>query len=103
MVEHRTYIYHTDHLSDRQLYEELWDETLDESFPDMLTVSAEGGYFIDMLGSGSQEDTHLHMKYYTDEEERRQWIEEFPEDNLPPRVAPPYDRDRLLPEMPEGF
>ena len=103
LAEHRTYFYQTNHLSDRELYETLWCDTLDEASPDMGELSTQGACVIDMVGSGSEEDVHLHMKYYADDEERRQWSEQYPADDMPPRTPPPYDRDRLLPDVPEGW
>jgi hypothetical protein len=38
------------------------------------------------------------MKYYADEEWRRQFQEEFPDFQMPEHEDPPYDRDRLLPQ-----
>lgn len=37
------------------------------------------------------------MKYYADEETRRQWKNDFPDYEMPEHEDPPYDRDRLLP------
>lgn len=90
---------HTDHLSDRELYNELLDETFHELTKEM---PPELGYHehYDMLGSGSEEDIYLHHKYYADEEDRQRWAEEWPEDEMPPHEDPLYDRDRFLPQAP---
>jgi hypothetical protein len=53
---------------------------------------------IDMVGSGSEEHNHLYMKYYADEDMRRRWLKDWPDDVLPDPEEPPYDRDRLLPQ-----
>lgn len=97
----RTYLYSTDHLSDRELYTELCDDVLDDSVPEAIANSPTGAHIIDMVGSGSEEDTYLYMKYYADEATRRRWHEEWPDDEMPPRETPPYDRDRHLPRPPE--
>ena len=86
----------TNHLSDRELYTELWKEIL----PEPTVLMPENPAFaqhIDMVGSGSEEHTHLYMKYYADERARRSWLKDYPEDQLPDPEKPPYDRDRLLP------
>jgi hypothetical protein len=92
-----TFLHSTDHLSDRELYTELWGELLREPavlMPDNPAFS----YHIDMIGSGSEEHTRLYMKYYASEEERRDWLKEWPGDVLPDHEDPPYDRDRRLPQ-----
>jgi hypothetical protein len=91
------FLHNTNHLSDRQLYGELWDEMFGEPLvlmPDNLDFACH----IDLIGSGSDEHNHLYMKYYATEEARRSWLREWPEDVLPEPEAPPYDRDRSLPQ-----
>jgi hypothetical protein len=90
------YIEQTDHLSDRELYTHLWNDSLREETKALSLVS-NGAWHIQLLGSGSEEDNQLYMKYYADEDYRRQWHKDFPKDPIPPRQDPPYDRDRLLP------
>ena len=99
LAERRTYVFHTDHLSDRELYEELWRDSLNEEFPEM--PSQTGGYFIDMVGSGSEEDSYLYLKYYADEDARRHHREDWPDDEVPEHEDPPHDRDSHLPKPPE--
>jgi hypothetical protein len=92
-----TFLHNTNHLSDRQLYTELWGEILPEPtvlMPDNPAFSSH----IDMVGSGSEEHTLLYMKYYASEEDRRSWLEDWPEDILEEHEDPPYDRDRFLPQ-----
>jgi hypothetical protein len=92
-----TFLHNTNHLSDRQLYAELWTDTLRE--PTVLMPDEPAFTFhIDMVGSGSEEDTLLYMKYYADEKQRRSWLKEWPGDRLPEHEDPPYDRDRTLPK-----
>jgi hypothetical protein len=91
------FLHSTDHLSDRELYADLWREALREPgilLPDHLDYA----WHIDLIGSGSEEDNLLRLKYYADEEERRQWREDWPDDVIPDHEEPPYDRDRLLPQ-----
>jgi hypothetical protein len=53
-----------------------------------------------LIGGGSEADIALYLKYYADEDERPRWIQEWPDDQLPDREPPPYDRDRRLPRPP---
>ena len=94
--ELRVFLQCTNHLSDRELYAELWGDLLREEVK-AVSYDEYSAYHIDLIGSGSEEDIHLWMKYYADEETRRQWQAEWPDDELPYHVDPPYDRDRLLP------
>jgi hypothetical protein len=89
----------TDHLSDRELYTHLVEESFREITKEM---PPELGYHehYDILGGCSEEDIYLRHKYYADEEERQHWAEEWPEDEMPPHEDPPYDRDRFLPQAP---
>lgn len=94
------YLDRTDHLSDRELYEKLWSDVLREEVP-LFPEGSGWRNWIDMLGSGSEEDIELGLKYFDDEESRRHWAEQFPDDIIPPHQDPPYDRDRLLPRPDE--
>lgn len=95
------YLLHTNHLSDRQLYEYLYNEGLREEavlFPENPSYA----YMIDLTGSGSDEDNETYLKYYADEEHRQQWHKDWPEDQIPDHEDPPFDRDRHLPKSPFG-
>jgi len=95
------FIEQTDHLSDRELYTHLWTDSLREETP-ALPLIANSAYHIQLLGSGSEEDTRLYLKYYADDTWRRQWQKDFPGDPIPAHEDPPYDRDRLLPSPDYG-
>jgi hypothetical protein len=97
----RVFISQTDHLSDRELYVLLWDDILREPIKS-LPLDESSAWHIDFLSGGGEEDTRLYMKYYADEETRRCWLADFPEDELPPHEEPPYDRDRHLPQAHGG-
>jgi len=90
----RVFITSTDHLSDRQLYDRLWRHSLREEEPVLP------GYtdHVDLVSTGSQEDIHAWMKYYADEDTRRDWLKDFPDYDMPAHEDPPYDRDRHLPQ-----
>lgn len=98
MAELQCFLTHTDHLSDRELYEHLLKETLQEEI-DAASVACgpEGAWHYDLIGGGSDEDIQVMLRYYSDEVEREQWHCDFPDDVIPPISIPPYDRDRLLP------
>jgi hypothetical protein len=91
------YLEQTDHLSDRELYLLLWTELLREPttlFPD----DPDFAFHLDILGSCSEEDIQLYLKYYADDEERQRWAQNYPEDSIPPHESPRYDRDQHLPK-----
>lgn len=92
----RTFLYSTNHLNDRELYEILWHDVLREEGP-IMPLDNDSALHIDLLGSGSETDIELYLRYYADEEERRRWAEDWPDDVIPPHETPPYDRDRHLP------
>jgi hypothetical protein len=92
-----TFLHNTDHLSDRELYTDLWNEELREPTVLMPEDTAFACH-IDMVGSGSLEHLNLYMKYYADDRERRSWLREWPDDDIPDHEDPPYDRDRRLPQ-----
>ena len=93
----RVFLDETDHLSDRELYTELWSDMLREEVKAM-PPDPDGAYHLSPLGGCSEEDIQLQMKYYADEGWRRQFQEEFPDFVMPEHEDPPYDRDRLLPQ-----
>jgi hypothetical protein len=92
----RMFLYNTNHLSDRELYEELWHEVLREENPAM-PINENSACHIDLVSSGSEEDNELYLRYYADEEARHRWAQDWPNDAMPEHEAPPYDRDRHLP------
>ena len=92
----RVFLYRTDHLDDRALYEQLYSRVLPDEM-DPLGSDDSSAWHVDLLGTWGPEETRLHWKYYADTEARRHWLEEFPNDGIPPHEDLPYDRDRLLP------
>jgi hypothetical protein len=96
-----SYLLHTNHLSDRDLYDYLFHEALREEtvlFPENPGYA----YMIDLTGSGSEDDNQTYLKYYADEEYRRRWAHDWPNDPMPEHEEPPFDRDRFLPQSPVG-
>ena len=95
------YLHHTNHLSDRELYAYLYEDALRE--PTVLFPEDPGyAYGIDIVGSGSEEDTEIYLRYFADEDYRQQWAKDFPDFKMPPREVPPFDRDKHLPQSPFG-
>jgi len=94
----RVFVEQTDHLNDRELYRDLWTDSLREQTK-LLPPAANSAWHIQMLGGGSEEDNRLYLKYYADDASRRHWHKDFPDDPLPAHEDPSYDRDRLLPTL----
>lgn len=95
------YVMHTDHLSDRGLYEYLYEDGLREEavlFPENPSYA----YMLDLTGSGSDVDNQIYLMYYADDEHRKQWADDWPDDVIPDHKDPPFDRDRFLPQSPIG-
>lgn len=92
----RVFLNSTNHLNDRELYTELSSDVLREETKAMV-LDEYSAWHIDLIGSGSEEDIYLWMKYYADEETRRQWKNDFLDYEMPEHEDPPYDRDRNLP------
>jgi len=95
------YLLHTNHLSDRALYEYLYHDGLREEavlFPENPSYA----YMIDLTGSGSEEDNQTFLRHYADENYRQQWAIDWPDDHIPDHEPTPFDRDRFLPQSPIG-
>jgi hypothetical protein len=89
------FLHHTDHLSDRELYEFLWCDALLER---VKLVSDNPVFYHDIDGTESGPDEfQVYLKYYADENERRQYANDSRGLEMPDHVDPPYDRDRMLP------
>ena len=93
----RVFLEDTDHLSDRELYTELWSDMLHEEVKAM-PLDPDGAWHLSPIGGGSDEDIDVQMKYYADEKWRESWMKDFPDYVMPAHEDLPYDRDRLLPQ-----
>jgi hypothetical protein len=92
----RLFLHCTDHLSDRELYTWLVTDALREEL--MGFGLPMGNCHLDVLGSCSEEDLILSMRYYSDDKERARWMNDFPDFPMPPKEKPQHDRDRHLPK-----
>jgi hypothetical protein len=90
------YLSFTDHLSDRELYARLWSDVL--RTPTQLLPDSDVACHIDLTGDASDEGIAVYLRYYADEEDRRTWAEDWPEDPMPDVAPLPFDRDRHLPK-----
>lgn len=100
LAARNTYLHHTDHLGDRELYTHLVEEAFNEITKDLVIPG--WTQHIDIIGGGSEEDVQIGLRYYDDDESRARWHEHWPDDVIPPKEKPPYDRDRLLPKCEHG-
>lgn len=95
------YLLHTNHLTDRELYNYLYVDGLREEavlFPENPSYA----YMIDLTGSGSETDNQIYLRYYAGDEHRKRWAQDWPDDPIPEHEEPPFDRDRFLPQSPIG-
>lgn len=97
----RTFVLHTDHLTDRQIYARLWRKDLREESFVHTPRSLSGGFFLDLVGSGSDEDHALCLRYYADLASRRRSARRG--EKLPRKQRPPFNRDRFLPRCGPPF
>ncbi|MFM1559846.1 MAG: hypothetical protein ACKJSK_11075 [Roseibacillus sp.] len=97
LARRRHYLSSTDHLSDFELYRHLWEITLNEANHELTLGLGDCACHIDLVGDGSAESIWLWLRYYADEESRRDWAGDFPGDHIPERLPLPYDRDHYLP------
>lgn len=93
------YCLHTDHLSDRELYAELWERGLRDP-AHLPGRNLRGGWYHDFLGSWGGEEMQLWLRYYATEEERAKHAAEWPKDTIPAREKPQSNRDWRLPKGP---
>ena len=93
------FVLHSNHLSDRELYAELWERGLRD--PAMLPGrNLRGGWFHDILGSWGDDEMRLWLRYYATAAEREKYALEYPAESLPASEKPIAQRDWRLPKGP---
>ncbi|MBM3839412.1 MAG: hypothetical protein FJ398_15860 [Verrucomicrobia bacterium] len=93
------YVQNSNHISDRELYAALWTRGLrDEAL--LPGRSRTGGWFHDCIGSGSDEHSQLWLRFHATDQERAEHARRWPDDPMPPREKPPFNRDWRLPKGP---
>lgn len=99
MALHNMFLVHTDHLTDRELYTELVEEHLrGQSMLGPAEPKRGYNFIIDIVGSGSDEDNQLYLRYHADDKTRALHQRDWPDEDLPPKEKPVADRDRFLPQ-----
>ena len=89
----------TDHLSDREMYTLLWNETLRTEY----VINPNYSIQIDLTKTGPDNGMPAYLKYYATEEQRRMYSAAYPDFKMPEHVEPPRRRDHLIPEHPSEF
>jgi hypothetical protein len=93
------YVLHTEHLSDSELYAELWGRGLRDP-AHLPGRNPRGGWFHDFLGSWGEDDMQLWLRYYATDQERAKHAADWPKDAIPAKEKPPFNRDWRLPKGP---
>jgi len=97
----RVFLENTGHLNDRDLYIKLWSDCLNEFTWDMSHCT-NGAVHVDLIGTGSWEDTRIWLEYYADSQQRQEWMDQFPDDPKLVQRELVSDRDRELPRPVRG-
>ncbi len=92
-----TYLQHTDHLSDRELYTRLWEDVLNDPEYEFDDGMGEYQTTIDLVGDGSDDSLETYHRFYADEIDRDWWLAENADYDMPDMEPLPFDRDRFLP------
>jgi len=95
LAQLRVHLDHTDHLSNKEMYAKLWNDTLRWDTPAIDEIGF--NTHVDLCSIGDDAGTALYLKYFADEEFRKQHLVDYPDEPLPAHEDPPYQRDQLLP------
>lgn len=94
------YTMHTDHLTDMELYRELWRKAIREDSLMPGRRSRTGYWMHDILGSYGDEEIQLELACYASDAERERHVREFPSIPLPEKIERVALRDWRLPKPP---
>jgi hypothetical protein len=97
LADLRVHLDHTDHLSDRELYEKLWRDTLRIDVPAIDEIGF-SSYVQLLMPDGTEPETSIFFRYFADDDWRRDRMKDEPQYTMPPHEDPPYNRDALLPQ-----
>jgi hypothetical protein len=92
----RVFLYHTNHLSNGELYRSLWHKVLAGDAPDMARTPDDACHW-DLACPGT-EGEQAWLRFYATGSERREWKQDFPEVELPPHERAQHRRDHQLPQ-----
>jgi len=101
------YLERTNHLTDRELYEHLYNHAL-RNEARLFPENPDYAYIINLAGldlnnviqSGEPVDIQCYLTYYATKKERKQFSRAFPALSIPSRKPTPSDRDRSCPTPP---
>lgn len=80
----RAFMEPTNHLNDRELYAQLWNDVLRGETPAIDEIGFRSHLDMTRL-DGDDAEAMLYLKYYADEDERTGWLAEYsPGDKMPP-------------------
>ena len=102
------YLQRTNHLSNRELYDFLYNDELRKEarlFPEnhnyIYIINLAGGTLYTLMERDENVDVRFYLTYYATNKERKQFARVFPQLTLPSRKNTPYDRDRFSPKPPD--
>ncbi len=96
MAKRRHFLENTDHLTDRELYQKLWDKTLNEEVEEVPTDLTQFVAVFQMC-EDMEFGGEIYMQYYADDFEREMWTYDHPGEPLPPKRELVADRARQMP------
>src|SRR5690349_15257969 len=101
------YLQRTNHLSDRELYEHLYNYELHTEvhlFPEnpnySYTINLAGLDLDSLIMTTECDDIRFYLMYYASKKERKHFARVFPKLSIPSSKKTPYDRDRFCPTPP---
>jgi len=97
LARFHVYVLSTDHLSDRELYQELWKKYLHQPVPSLPPDKASLS-LIDLAWSNGPDDADVFLAYYADLDIRNEWKKDHPGETIPRRRRRRYERDIQLPQ-----